>query len=146
MTSPVAAFQALVVLGASETLCAFLNGESGKVLVGVGYDGRLASQEVADITLRDIAAMFDHNHSQHRWGNQPALGVCQEDLDHLGLRTDGQTAQLLYGTKFLPNYPQALIKPGSSRLPSRTNRGARSRRILQRTPDVLYSQQQLSHE
>jgi len=43
---------------AGETLCAFLNGEGGKVLTGVAPDGKLVGQEVADITLRDIAAML----------------------------------------------------------------------------------------
>jgi predicted HTH transcriptional regulator len=43
---------------AGETLCAFLNGDGGNVLIGVGPDGRLVGQEVADITLRDIAAML----------------------------------------------------------------------------------------
>jgi ATP-dependent DNA helicase RecG len=43
---------------AGETLCAFLNGEGGKVLIGVGPDGKLVGQEVADITLREIAAML----------------------------------------------------------------------------------------
>jgi ATP-dependent DNA helicase RecG len=39
-------------------------------------------------------------------------------LDRLGLRIDGhvtQAAQILYGTKFLPNYPQALLKLGRFR-------------------------------
>ncbi|MCL2777399.1 MAG: hypothetical protein FWD73_05295 [Polyangiaceae bacterium] len=39
-------------------------------------------------------------------------------LDRLGLRIDGQitqAAQMLYGTKFLPNYPQALLKLGRFR-------------------------------
>lgn len=194
-----------------ETLCAFLNGEGGKVLIGVGPEGRLVGQDVADVTLRDIAAMLgrfepparvemsrvdvgngrqvivleappsrqfapfvfeskpykrvgstttlmsqaeyerlllDRNHSRHRWENQPAVGVRLEDLDHeeilrtrataieqrrlsagtsmdvgdildrLGLRIDGQVtqaAQMLYGTKFLPNYPQALLKLGRFR-------------------------------
>jgi ATP-dependent DNA helicase RecG len=43
---------------AGETLCAFLNGEGGKVLIGVGPDGRLVGQDVADITLLDIATML----------------------------------------------------------------------------------------
>ncbi|MBK8482382.1 MAG: putative DNA binding domain-containing protein [Proteobacteria bacterium] len=196
---------------AGETLCAFLNGEGGKVLIGVAPDGKLVGQDVADITLRDIAAMLgrfepparvemsrvdvengrqvivleavpsrqfapfvfeskpykrvgstttvmsqeeygrlllDRNHSRHRWENQPALGVRLEDLDReeilrtrataieqrrlsagtsmdvsdildrLGLRIDGQVtqaAQMLYGTKFLPDYPQALLKLGRFR-------------------------------
>lgn len=164
---------------AGETLCAFLNGEGGKVLIGVGPDGRLVGQDVADITLRDIAAMLgrfepparvemsrvgsmttvmsedeyarlllDRNHSRHRWENQPAAGVGLEDLDReeilrtrataieqrrlsagtsmdvgdildrLGLRIEGQVtqaAQMLYGTKFLPDYPQALLKLGRFR-------------------------------
>ncbi len=43
---------------ASETLCAFLNGEGGKVLIVVRPDGKLVGQDVADITLGDIAAML----------------------------------------------------------------------------------------
>jgi len=74
MVSTLAALQSLIAQGesetlelkrstaelrrAGETLCAFLNGEGGKVLIGVGPDGRLAGPEVADITLRDIAAML----------------------------------------------------------------------------------------
>lgn len=194
-----------------ETLCAFLNGGGGRVLVGVAPDGRLVGREVADVTLRDVAAMLgrfepsarveltrvdvlpgrqvlvleaasalqyapfvfeakpykrvgstttvmsqdeyarlllDRNHSRHRWENQPAVGIRVEDLDReeilrtrataierrrlsagtsmdvgdildrLGLRSDGQltqAAQLLYGTKFLPDYPQALLKLGRFR-------------------------------
>ena len=177
----------------------------------VGPDGRLVGQEIADITLRDIAAMLgrfepaarvemsrvdggngrqvivldaaasrqlapfvfeskpykrvgstttvmsqeeyarlllDRNHSRHRWENQPAVGVRLEDLDReeilrtrataiaqrrlsagtsmddgdildrLGLRVDGevtQAAQMLYGTKFLRDYLQALLKLGRFR-------------------------------
>jgi ATP-dependent DNA helicase RecG len=67
-----AALQSLVALGesetlefkrstaelrrAGETLCAFLNGDGGQVLVGGGPKGQLVGQQVADITLRDIAA------------------------------------------------------------------------------------------
>jgi ATP-dependent DNA helicase RecG len=39
-------------------------------------------------------------------------------LDRLGLRIDGhvtQAAQMLYGTRFLPDYPQALLKLGRFR-------------------------------
>lgn len=43
---------------AGETLCAFLNGEGGKVLIGVVPDGKLVGQDAADITLRDIAEML----------------------------------------------------------------------------------------
>lgn len=222
-----AALQALIALGesetlefkrstaelrrAGETLCAFVNGDGGQVLVGVGPKGQLVGQQVADITLRDIAAtlekiepsarieldrvalgnglevivfsapssrafvpfvyddkpykrvgstattmsqdeymrlLLDRNHARHRWENQPAEGVRLEDLDHeeilrtrasaiehrrlsastsmdaadildrLGLRIDGQltnAAQMLYGTKFLPRYPQALLKLGRFR-------------------------------
>jgi ATP-dependent DNA helicase RecG len=222
-----AALQSLIALGesetlefkrstaelrrAGETLCAFLNGDGGQVLVGVGPKGQLVGQQVADITLRDIAAtlgkiepaarieldrvalgngldvivfsapssrafvpfvyddkpykrvgsttttmsqdeymrlLLDRSHARHRWENQPAEGVRPEDLDHeeilrtrasaiehrrlsagtsmdasdildrLGLRIDGQltnAAQMLYGTKFLPRYPQALLKLGRFR-------------------------------
>ena len=196
---------------AGETLCAFLNAEGGKVLIGIGPDGKLVGQEVSDQTLREIAAMLtrfepparvemhrldvgqgrlvilfeatpsrqfapfvfdsrpykrvgtttrvmsqeeysrmllDRNHSRYRWENQPAVGVRLEDLDReeilrtrataieqrrlsagtsmdigdildrLGLRVDGQilqAAQMLYGTRFLPHYPQALLKLGRFR-------------------------------
>jgi ATP-dependent DNA helicase RecG len=196
---------------AGETLCAFLNGEGGQVLVGVAPDGNAVGQEVSDGTMREVAAMLgrfepaarveieridvgggrsvivlsapsarehapftfegkaykrvgstttvmaqdeygrlllDRNHSRHRWENQPAIGVRLEDLDHeeilrtrqtaieqrrlsagtsmdvgdildrLGLRVDGQitqAAQMLYGTRFLPDYPQALLKLGRFR-------------------------------
>jgi ATP-dependent DNA helicase RecG len=43
---------------AGETLCAFLNGEGGRVLIGVAPGGKIVGQQVADITLRDIAAML----------------------------------------------------------------------------------------
>jgi ATP-dependent DNA helicase RecG len=194
-----------------ETLCAFLNGDGGLVLIGVGPGGQLVGQQVADMTLRDIAAtlgriepaarieldrvalddgrevlvlsapssrsfmpfvyddkpykrvgsttttlsqgeytrlLLDRNHARHRWENQPAEGVRLEALDHeeilrtrasaiahrrlsagtsmdvgdildrLGLRLDGQlthAAQMLYGTSFLPRYPQALLKLGRFR-------------------------------
>jgi ATP-dependent DNA helicase RecG len=42
-----------------ETLCAFLNGHGGTVLIGVAPDGRLHGQEVSDSTLRDVAASLD---------------------------------------------------------------------------------------
>ncbi len=196
---------------AGETLCGFLNGSGGLVLVGVTSDGRIVGQTVADSTLREIAALLerfepaapvgivrvdltdgrtvivleapsarehapfvfegkpyrrvgsttsvmaqeeyarlllDRNHSRHRWENQPAVGVRMEDLDReeilrtrqtaieqrrlsagtsmdvgdildrLGLRIDGritQAAQMLYGTRFLPDYPQGLLKLGRFR-------------------------------
>lgn len=196
---------------AGETLCGFLNGNGGRVLIGVAPDGKIVGQDVADSTLRDIAAMLgrfepavhiemervaldngrelivldapsarenapfvfdgrpykrvgsitttlpqaeyealllDRNHSRHRWENQPAVGVGHDDLDHeeilhtretaiaqrrlsastpmdvgdildrLGLRVAGQVtqaAQMLYGTRFLPHYPQGLLKLGRFR-------------------------------
>jgi ATP-dependent DNA helicase RecG len=196
---------------AGESLCAFLNGEGGRVVIGVGPNGQVVKQQVSDATLRDVAAMLgrfepparvemdridvgdgravivldapsaredapftfegkvyrrvgstttvmaqeeygrlllDRNHSRHRWENRPAVGVRLEDLDReeilrtrqtdieqrrlsagtsmdvgdildrLGLRIDGkitQAAQLLYGTRFLPDYPQGQLKLGRFR-------------------------------
>ncbi len=40
---------------AAETLCAFLNGHGGFVVVGVSPDNKITGQIVADGTLRDIA-------------------------------------------------------------------------------------------
>lgn len=41
---------------AGETLCAFLNGGGGRVLIGVNDKGRIVGQDVADTTLREVAA------------------------------------------------------------------------------------------
>jgi len=43
---------------AGETLCAFLNGEGGRVLIGVSPSGELLGQQVADKTQREIASML----------------------------------------------------------------------------------------
>lgn len=43
---------------AGETLCAFLNGEGGQVLIGVASGGEVMGQQIADATLRDIATML----------------------------------------------------------------------------------------
>ena len=40
---------------AAETLCAFLNGGGGKVLIGVAPEGKMVGQQVTDKTLQDIA-------------------------------------------------------------------------------------------
>jgi len=40
---------------ACETLCGFLNGKGGTVLVGVTDGGRVVGQQVSDATLRDVA-------------------------------------------------------------------------------------------
>ena len=197
---------------AGKTLCAFLNGKGGKVVIGVGDDGKILGQAVSDKTRREIAAMLDRfeppapvevevvdlpggdkklivlgvqpqeetrpfvfdgrpyqrvqsttsvmpqkrydrmllerAHARHRWENQPAVDVTLGDLDYeeilrtreaaiqqrrisagtstdvgdildrLGLRRDGvitQAAQILYGTRFLPDYPQGMIKLGRFR-------------------------------
>ena len=196
---------------AGETLCGFLNGSGGQVLIGVTPGGKVVGQQFSDATRRDLAAMLgrfepparveveqvavgrglevvvlrapssrehapfafdgrpyrrvgsttsvmtqeeyrrlllDRDHSRHRWENQPAVGVRLEHLDHeeilrtrqaaierrrisagtsmdvgdildrLGLRIDGvitQAAQVLYGTRFLPDYPQGLLKLGRFR-------------------------------
>lgn len=43
---------------AGETLCAFLNGDGGMVIVGVTSEGKLVGQQVTDKTRREIAAML----------------------------------------------------------------------------------------
>lgn len=197
---------------AGETLCGFLNGNGGQVIIGAAPDGEIIGQEVADSTQQDIARMLERfeppapvetliipiggsskslilleaprvtearpftfdgrpyqrvgtstsrmpqeryeslllqrSHARRRWENQPAVGVCLEDLDHeeilqtreaairhrrisagtstdvgdildrLGLRVEGvitQAAQMLYGTRFLPDYPQGHLKLGRFR-------------------------------
>ena len=44
---------------AMKTLCAFLNGTGGTVLVGVWPSGKIEGQDVSDQTLRDIAQASD---------------------------------------------------------------------------------------
>ena len=198
--------------GAGQTLCAFLNAEGGKVILGVTDNGKVVGQEVSDKTRREIAVMLDRfeppapievayvdipggskkvivleaqpqgdqrpftydgrsfqrvqtttsvmaqekyesllldrAHVRRRWENQPAVDVTLDHLDHeeilrtreaaiqqrrisastssdvgdildrLGLRRDGlitQAAQILYGTRFLPDYPQGMLKMGRFR-------------------------------
>lgn len=197
--------------GAMQSLCAFLNGAGGMVIIGVGPDGRLLGQDVSDSTQQKIAAAIDRFeppahvqmeivdpgqgrhiivlraeagnesapftfegrayarvgtttrkmsqsryeqllleriHAKRRWENLPAEGLTLKDLDRkeilrtrelaiqqnrispetsrdigeildrLGLRAGGvltQAAQILYGKKFLPDYPQCLIKMGRFR-------------------------------
>ena len=197
---------------AGETLCAFLNGLGGKVVIGVSDTGTILGQDVSDKTRREIAAMLDRfeppapidvrevqvaghgqtlvvlsaraqdearpftfdgrpyqrvqtttsvmpqeryealllerAHARRRWENQPAVDVTMDHLDHeeilrtreagirqrriaaststdvrdvlerLGLVRDGvitQAAQILYGTRFLPDYPQGMLKMGRFR-------------------------------
>lgn len=44
---------------AGETLCAFLNGKGGRVLIGVSPDGALTGQQVADTTQQEIARILE---------------------------------------------------------------------------------------
>jgi predicted HTH transcriptional regulator len=199
---------------AGQTLCAFLNDDGGRVIIGITDNGKVVGQEVSDHTRRDIAAMLDRfeppapldvqfvdlpdrntklivinarpqdearpftfdgrpyqrvqtttsvmpqeryetmlldrAHARRRWENQPAVDVGLDDLDHedilrtretaiaqrrisagtsteigdildrLGLRRRGvitQAAQILYGTRFLPDYPQGLSRWAGSGAP-----------------------------
>lgn len=43
---------------AGETLCAFLNGQGGRVFMGVTPDGKVVGQQITDATLRAVAAML----------------------------------------------------------------------------------------
>ena len=197
---------------AAETLCGFLNGRGGQVLIGISPGGTIHGQEVTDKTQQEIARvldrfeppapvearliplpdtprsvvvlhapqlpdalpftydgrpyqrvatttsrmaqdryeslLLDRMHARRRWENQPAVGAALDDLDHeeilrtreaairhrrisagtstdvgdildrLGLRIDGvltQAAQMLYGARFLPDYPQGKLKLGRFR-------------------------------
>jgi ATP-dependent DNA helicase RecG len=42
----------------AETLCGFLNGKGGKVIVGVTSEKKLVGQHVSDNTLQEIASIF----------------------------------------------------------------------------------------
>lgn len=41
-----------------ETLCGFLNNIGGRVLIGVGADGKFIGQHISDSTLREVATML----------------------------------------------------------------------------------------
>jgi ATP-dependent DNA helicase RecG len=43
---------------AAETLCGFLNGDGGSVLIGVTPEGQVVGQSVADSTLQAVAALL----------------------------------------------------------------------------------------
>ena len=45
---------------AGETLCAFLNGIGGHVIIGATPEGRVVGQEISDGTLRDVASMLEN--------------------------------------------------------------------------------------
>jgi ATP-dependent DNA helicase RecG len=47
-----------VLKAIAETLCAFLNGHGGRVLVGVNEQGKILGQDVRDHTRQDIAQML----------------------------------------------------------------------------------------
>lgn len=43
---------------AGETLCGFLNGKGGRVFFGITPEGQIVGQQIADITLRNVADMI----------------------------------------------------------------------------------------
>ena len=43
---------------AGETLCAFLNGQGGRVLIGVTDEGKITGQAVTDTTLQGVAEIL----------------------------------------------------------------------------------------
>src|SRR5437870_646515 len=47
-----------LLVEASKTVCAMLNGKGGYVLFGVKNDGELVGQDVSDKTLRELAQEF----------------------------------------------------------------------------------------
>ncbi len=56
---------------AGETLCAFLNGEGGQVLIGVGPDGKIVGQQVADIKrLEEVTHEKAHSQCRLRLARQ----------------------------------------------------------------------------
>lgn len=105
---------------AGETLCGMLNGSGGCSATMHGGVGKTKSRSAFDwgdldheeiLRTRDDAIRFRRISA----GTSLDVGVV---LDRLGLRRDGeltQAAQVLYGTRFLPDYPQAKLKLGRFR-------------------------------
>ncbi|MBI5525229.1 MAG: putative DNA binding domain-containing protein [Deltaproteobacteria bacterium] len=70
-----------------------------------------------DLDREEILRTRDEAIRQRRISAGTSMDV-GDILDRLGLRIDGkitQAAQVLYGTRFLPDYPQCLIKMGRFR-------------------------------
>jgi ATP-dependent DNA helicase RecG len=101
---------------AGETLCAFLNGGGGRAVIGVGPDGRLVGQEVADITLRSvrrnplIAEAFHRTGAIEAWGRgtNRVIEACRaygipdpEFVDGAGAVTVTFRAEVVAGTRDL---------------------------------------------
>lgn len=57
-----------------KTLCGFLNGRGGILLFGIGPEGHIVGQLVADGTLRDIAALLS------QFEPQPPIAICRIPL------------------------------------------------------------------
>lgn len=47
-----------LLMKAGETLCGFLNGRGGKVLIGVTDEGKILGQNIGDCTLREISELI----------------------------------------------------------------------------------------
>ncbi|HEX9639965.1 MAG TPA: ATP-binding protein, partial [Candidatus Krumholzibacteria bacterium] len=60
---------------AGETLCAFLNGEGGKVLIGVGPDGALWDEVPARLPAGAAQARALPGHEDHRRHPRQQAGV-----------------------------------------------------------------------
>jgi len=98
--------------GAMQSLCAFMNGAGGMVIIGVGPDGRLFGQNASDSTQQKIAAALDRF--------EAALRIFEERQGFLIVTFEAPIAEA--EEKLLRNQSRHQNRPsrGPSQRPTRT--------------------------
>lgn len=74
---------------AMQTVCAFLNGDGGTVLLGVGPSGNIVGQQISDKTLRELAQVMDGFEPPTRLATERVR--VQSDLEVLVLHVEGRS-------------------------------------------------------
>jgi len=111
---------------AFHTLCAFLNGAGGTVAIGVGANGKLVGQEVADRTLQEIARFAGELEPPVPIASERvALG---EGKEVLLLRADPRQAE---GPVTFDGRPYERVENTTRRMPKTTY----ERLLKERAPD-----------
>lgn len=109
---------------AGETLCGFLNGLGGRALLleRAHARRRWENQPAVGVALEDLDGeeiLRTRDAAVRSMRISAGTSMDPGDiLDRLGLRQEGvltQAAQILYGTRFLPDYPQGRLKLGRFR-------------------------------
>jgi ATP-dependent DNA helicase RecG len=97
---------------AGETLCAFLNGQGGRVFIGITAEGRIVGQQVSDGTLREVAAMLARF--------EPPASISQERIilpDGFEVIVLSAPAALASGPFVFDGRPYRRVGPTTSAMP-----------------------------